>query len=154
MNKKSIVAAVVIVALGAAAGAAGAAQGSGGSAPKASGAVNGKVKVRITFKNDGRDVSDGTLAGAGRFTASGAINDQGKVLIYRTMKGGLITLRDVASGKKGSITFVVKIDTTTGTSRWTITSGTRAYKGLRGKGTERENPPDYNISILTGTVSR
>ena len=38
-------------------------------------------------------------------------------------------------------------------SRWTITSGTKAYKGLHGKGTERENA-DYTISTLTGTVSR
>ena len=59
--------------------------------------------------------------------------------------------RDV--GRKGTITFVVKIDTTVGTSRWTITSGTKAYKGLHGEGIENENA-DYTVSTLTGTVSR
>ena len=143
MHKKSVVAAVLIVVLGAAAGVAGAGPAAGG-----------KVKVRITFKNDGRDVSDGKLAGAGQFIASGAISDKGNVLIYRTHKGGLITLRDVVVGKKGSITFVIKIDTTVGSSRWTITSATKAYKGLHGKGTESENPPLYTVSNLTGTVWR
>ena len=59
------------------------------------------------------------------------------------MKGPLITLRYVTAGKKGTITFVVKIDTnSSGTSRWTITSGTKAYKGLHGEGIETENA-DY-----------
>jgi hypothetical protein len=64
----------------------------------------------------------------------------------------LITLRYVAKGKKGTITYLVKIDTTAGTSRWTISSGTKAYKGLHGKGIERENA-NYTVSTLTGTVS-
>ena len=59
----------------------------------------------------------------------------------------------MAVGKKGNITFVVKIDTSVGTSRWTITSGTKAYKGLHGKGIERENA-QYTVSTLTGTVWR
>ena len=46
-----------------------------------------------------------------------------------------------------------KIDTTRGTSRWTIASGTKAYKGLHGKGNERENA-NYTFSTLTGTVWR
>jgi hypothetical protein len=58
----------------------------------------------------------------------------------------------VSLGKQGTITFVVTINTTLGTSRWTIASGTKAYKGLHGKGTERENA-DYTVSTLTGTVS-
>jgi hypothetical protein len=114
----------------------------------------GKVTVRITFKNDGRDVGDGSIAGRGHFTASGAITDSGTTVIYRTKKGALIILRDVVVGAKGTITFVVKIDTILATSRWTITSATKAYKGLHGGGTERENPPHYTVSTLTGTVSR
>jgi hypothetical protein len=70
-----------------------------------------------------------------------------------SLPGGLITLRFVTSGKKGAITFVVKIDTSVGTSRWTITSGTNTYQGLHGKGTERENAT-YTVSTLTGTVWR
>jgi hypothetical protein len=69
------------------------------------------------------------------------------------VKGSLITLRTVALGTKGTLVFVVKIDTSVGTSRWTIASGTRAYKGLHGHGTEKENA-DYTVSVLTGTVSR
>ncbi len=65
----------------------------------------------------------------------------------------MITLRFVTKGKKGTITFVVKIDMTAGTSRWTIASGTKAYKGLHGKGIESENA-DYTVSTLTGTVWR
>jgi hypothetical protein len=65
----------------------------------------------------------------------------------------LITLRFVAKGRKGTITYLVKIDANAGTSRWTISSGTGVYKGLHGKGIERENA-NYTVSTLTGTVSR
>jgi hypothetical protein len=116
--------------------------------------TGGKVTVRIKGTNDGGDdVTNGGVAGHGNFTASGAISDKGTVTAYRTVKGAFISLRFASVGTKGTITFVVKIDTDLGTSRWTITSGTKAYKGLHGKGTEHENT-DYTISTLTGTVSR
>ena len=110
-----------------------------------------KVRVRIAGANNGQEVSDGGVAGTGRFTATGAITEKGTVVVYRTVKAALITLRFVTAGEKGTITFVVKIDTNVGTSRWTIISGTKAYKGLHGKGIERENA-DYTVSTLTGTV--
>ena len=119
----------------------------------------GKVKVVIAGTNDKYDVRDGSLAGTGTFKASGADRmGAGRVprhLAYRTVRadGTLITLRFVAKGKKGTITYVVKIDTNAGTSRWTIASGTKAYKGLHGKGTETENA-SYTVSTLRGTVSR
>lgn len=113
----------------------------------------GKVRVVVSFTNNGQDVSDGSVAGKGHFTAKGAIADRGKVVIYRTRKDALITLRYVAAGKKGTITFVIKIDTTVGTSRWAIASGTRAYRRLHGRGVERENA-QYTVSTLTGTVWR
>jgi hypothetical protein len=114
--------------------------------------VGGKVKVVIAGTNDRHDVEDGGLAGKGTFRASGAITDAGTALAYRTKKGTLITLRFVTRGKKGTITYVVKIDMTRGTSRWTITSGTRAYAGWHGRGTESENA-SFTVSILRGTVS-
>ena len=119
-----------------------------------SGVAGGKVKVVIAGTND-KYVHDGSLAGIGTFKATGAINDAGKALAYRTVTrhGTLITLRYVAKGKKGTITYVVKIDTNAGTSRWTIASGTKAYKGLHGNGSETENA-SYTLSILKGTVSR
>jgi hypothetical protein len=114
----------------------------------------GKVTVRIAGRsNNGHEVEDGGVAGRGHFTASGAISDKGTETTYRTRKAALITLRFVTVGKKGKITFVVKIDTNVGSSRWTIASGTKAYKGLHGKGIERENA-DYTVSTLTGTVWR
>jgi hypothetical protein len=119
-------------------------------------AAGGKVTVRISDMNaggKGDSVTNGGVAGTGHFTASGAITDKGAAVVYRTVKDPLITLRYVTAGKKGTITFVVKINMTLGSSRWTIASGTKAYKGLHGKGIERENA-DYTVSTLTGTVSR
>jgi hypothetical protein len=123
------------------------------SDPRVARAAGGAVTVRVVGANDGGDVGDGSLAGTGRFTATGAITDKGKCLVYRTKKGALIILRYVTVGAKGTITFVDRIDTTLATSRWTITSGTKAYKGLHGKGTESENA-QYTVSTLTGSVSR
>jgi hypothetical protein len=116
----------------------------------------GKITVRISGTNDkqqGDAVTNGGLAGTGNFTASGAVSEKGKVVAYRTMRGSLITLRFVTLGSKGAITFVVKIDTNFGTSRWTITSGTKAYKDLHGEGSEHENA-NFTVSTLTGTVWR
>ena len=111
------------------------------------------VTVRLAVSNNGADVADGGVAGRGTFSAKGGIRDHGKVVVYRTMKAPLITLRFVASGAKGRITFLVKIDASVGTSRWSIASGTRRYRGLHGKGTERENAT-YTVSTLTGSVWR
>ena len=120
-----------------------------------SGAISGKVKVVIAGTNDKCNVHDGSLAGTGTFKASGAVTDTGKALAYRTVssQGTLITLRYVTKGNKGTITYVVKIDTNAGTSRWAIASGSGAYKGLRGKGSETENET-YTVSVLKGSVSR
>jgi hypothetical protein len=124
------------------------------SDPRVARAAGGAVTVRVVGANDGREPEDGSLAGTGRFTAAGAITDNGKARVYRAKKDALITLRFVTVGKKGTITFLVRIDTILATSRWTITSGTKAYKGLHGKGTERENAQFTVVSTLTGSVSR
>jgi hypothetical protein len=122
---------------------------------------SGKVRVRIAGANNGQDERNGGFAGKGQFAATGAITDKGTDVAYRTVKGNLdtgnavITLRHVAKGTKGTLTFLVKIvvQPATTTSRWTITSGTRAYKGLQGGGKEYENS-DHTVTILAGTVSR
>lgn len=114
----------------------------------------GRVRVWIANGNNGQNVTNGGVAGTGHFKATGAISDTGTVVGYRRVKGALITLRYVTTSTKGAITYVVKINTGTGTSRWTITSATGRYKGLHGRGTESENPPYYTVSILTGTVWR
>jgi hypothetical protein len=116
-------------------------------------AAGGKVRVRISNGNNGQDVSNGGVSGRGHFSATGAIRDTGAVVTYRTVKGSLITLRYVTTSTKGTITYVVKINAGTGTSRWTITVTTGRYKGLHGSGVESESA-DYSISILTGTIWR
>jgi len=121
-----------------------------------SGVAGGKVKIVIAGTNDRiPPPTDGSLAGRGTFKASGAILDAGAALAYRTVRldGTLITLRYVTKGKKGTITYVVRIDRNAGTSRWTIASGTGAYKRLHGKGDETENAT-YTVSVLRGTVTR
>jgi hypothetical protein len=120
-----------------------------------SGVTGGKIKVVIAGTNDKYDVHDGSLAGTGTFKASGAVTDTGKALAYRTVssQGTLITLRFVTKGHKGTITYVVKVDTSAGTSRWTIASSSGAYKGLHGKGSETENAT-FTVSVLRGTISR
>lgn len=130
-------------------------QNSSSASTAKSAATGGKVKVVIAGTNDKHDVSDGTLAGVGTFKATGAVTDTGKALAYRraTSQGTMITLRFVTKGKKGTITYGVHIDTNAGTSRWTITSASGAYRGLHGKGSETENAT-YTISVLRGTVSR
>jgi hypothetical protein len=137
-------------------------QSSSPSATAGSGVAGGKVKVVIAGTGERiPPPTDGSLAGHATFRASGAITDQGTAVTYRTVKGNLatsnavITLRYVTTGKKGAITFLDKIvvKPTTTTSRWTITSGTKAYKGLHGKGTETENA-SYTVSTLRGTVWR
>lgn len=119
------------------------------------------VKVVIAGTNDALEpVTDGGITGEGTFRASGAITDSGTARGYRWLKGDeatgfLISLRYVTKGKKGAITYVVRIDTTRRPviSRWTIESGTKAYKGLQGKGIESENAT-YTISTLRGNVWR
>ena len=68
---------------------------------------------------------------------------------------GLILLRFVTKGEKGTITYLVSIDTTRRPviSRWRIESATRAYNGLQGKGIETENA-NYTVSTLRGKVWR
>jgi hypothetical protein len=115
------------------------------------------VKVIIAGTNDAKEeVTDGGIVGEGTFSASGAIRDRGTVTAYRglsVLNEGVILLRFVTKGRDGAITYMVKIDTTRRPviSRWTIESGTRAYKGLRGKGTETENRT-YTVSTLRGKV--
>jgi hypothetical protein len=119
------------------------------------------VKVVIAGTNDAREpVTDGGITGEGTFKASGAITDSGTARGYRWMKGDeasgyLISLRYVTKGKRGAITYLVRIDTTRRPviSRWTIESGTKSYKGLQGKGIETENAT-YTVSTLRGTAWR
>ena len=129
------------------------------SAAVAQSQAGGKVKVRVVGANNGKDVTNGGVSGRGHFRALGAVVDRGKVVAYRRVNGDIttgtavITLRFVTHGRKGTITYRVKIDLKARTSRWTIMSATKKYKGLHGSGHERENA-DHTIAVLTGTVRR
>lgn len=130
----------------------------GNDAEVASGATAGgkNVKVIIAGTNDAlEEQTDGGIAGEGTFRASGAITDKGTVTAYRGVNAGVILLRFVTKGKKGAISYLVKIDTTRRPviSRWKIESGTKAYRGLQGRGIETENAT-YTVSTLRGKVWR
>jgi hypothetical protein len=115
------------------------------------------VKVIIAGTNDAKEeVTDGGIVGEGTFRASGAVTDRGTARAYRAVSvanPGLILLRYVTKGKAGAITYIVRIDTTRRpvTSRWTIESGTRSYKGLHGQGIETENAT-FTVSTLRGRM--
>jgi hypothetical protein len=117
------------------------------------------VKVVITgTESAGEEVTDGGIAGLGVFKASGAITDRGTDTTYRGLTGpndSVILLRYVTKGKKGGVTYMVRIDTTRRPvrPRWWIESATGAYKGLQGRGDESENAT-YTVSTLTGKVWR
>src|SRR5262245_19750620 len=69
--------------------------------------VRGHVTVRATETRTDGDVTDRGVAGRGRFRISGAITDRGKVTDFRTVKGDTASLRRVAAGTKGTITFLI-----------------------------------------------
>ncbi len=117
--------------------------------------VAGKVTFHITETGNAH-ATNGAVAGVGRFTVSGAITDKGKSTAYRTDKPTKTLIRRVLVGKEGTINVLVTISKTAFTRLWTITSGTRAYKRLHGKGTEPSPvfSGDKVVLTLTGTVSQ
>jgi len=120
-------------------------------------AASGKITVRSTETLKSQDVTNGGIAGTGHFTISGAISDKGKVTDYRTLKGTTAKIRRVTVGKKGTITFLITIHLGSASpAPWTITSGTKSYKGLHGKGTQvvdnfSSTPATF---VLKGTASQ
>jgi len=117
--------------------------------------AGGRITLHITGSGNA-DATNGAVAGVGRFTVSGAITDKGTDTAYRTVKPTTVLLRHVMVGKKGRINLLVTIDIARGTKLWTITSGTKAYKGLHGKGTEDSAifTGDKTVLTLTGKVFR
>jgi hypothetical protein len=106
---------------------------------------------------NGAGPTDGRISGIGHFTISGAIDDKGTYSQARSVTGEIAKIRTVIVGKKGTITFVTTIHLgTESLSPWTITSGTKSYAALHGKGrltvdNYESNP--YNF-VMKGTVSR
>ena len=98
-------------------------------------------------------MTSGGVAATGRFTISGAITDKGRVTDYRTPKGNKVLIRRVVVGKDGTITFLITLYS--GVQRWTITSATKSYKGLRGSGAQTMDNTGSTPATFTlaGTVS-
>jgi hypothetical protein len=100
-------------------------------------------------------VADGGVAGTGRCTITGVLHDSGPVTDYRTQNGEKAIIRRVVNGAKGTITFMIRIDMVSGGEPWTITSGTKTYAKLHGRGNEvvdnyAGSPATF---VLKGTVS-
>jgi streptogramin lyase len=106
---------------------------------------------------NGTGPTDGRVSGIGQFTISGAIDDKGTYTQARRVTGQIAKIRTVIVGKKGTIIFVTTIHLgIESPAPWTITSGTKSYAGLHGKGrltvdNYESNP--YNF-VMKGTVSR
>jgi hypothetical protein len=105
----------------------------------------------------GTGVTNGGIAGTGHFTLTGAINDKGTYIGYRSVRAQIAKVRDVLTGKKGTITIVITIHLgRESPAPWTITSGTKSYVGLHGKGrliVDNYESDPYTF-VMKGTVSR
>ncbi len=117
--------------------------------------ANGKITIRAVETLKEPHVTNGGVAGTGRFTVSGAITDAGKVTDYRRQKGTTAWVRRVAAGKRGTITFLITINLNTASELWRVVSGTKAYRGLHGKGAQvvdrwYESP---SLFVMKGTVT-
>jgi len=102
-------------------------------------------------------VTDGGVAGTGRCTITGVLHDSGPVIDYRTLNGETAIVRRVVTGAKGTITFVITIHLSSGGGEpWKITSGTKGYTKLHGRGYQvvdnyAGTPATF---VLKGTVSQ
>jgi hypothetical protein len=121
---------------------------------RTSSSLSGSITVRSEETLKRPNPSAHASSGKGHFTITGAINDNGTVTDSRKQNGNIGTVRRVAAGGKGTITFLIKINTVTGAEPWTIVSATKAYSGLHGRGKQvvdayYETPAKF---VMKGTV--
>ena len=115
------------------------------------------LTVQCTENRTGQDPTNGGVAGDGRCTITGAVHDSGPATDYRTQNGTTALIRRVVTGAKGTITFVITINLTGGGGEpWKITSGTKTYTTLHGRGYQvvdnySGTPATF---VLKGTVSQ
>lgn len=126
-------------------------------------AFSGEVTVKETGSGpvnpgpNGNGVTDGGIGGTGHFVVTGAINDKGTYIGYRSVRGQIAKIRTVLHGKQGTIIIVTTVHLgAESPAPWTITSATNHYSGLRGSGkvTVDNYEADPYTSVLKGTVSR
>jgi hypothetical protein len=117
--------------------------------------ANSNLTVQCIENLTGQDVTDGGVAGTGHCTLTGGLHDSGPTTDYRTQNGTTILIRRVVTGANGTITFLITINTA-GPAPWTITSGTKTYAKLHGRG--HQVVDNYTGSpatfVLKGTVSQ
>jgi hypothetical protein len=132
------------------------ATGVSGSAAASRVVTNHDVTVRCTEILKNPDVTNGGVAGTGHCRLSGKIEDKGKATDYRRQVGNKVRIRRVVAGQKGTITFLITIDLSTGAEPWSVISGSKAYRGLRGKG--RQVVDNFSATpatfVMKGTISR
>jgi hypothetical protein len=102
------------------------------------------------------DATNWGVSGHGHCTLTGVLHDSGPDIGYRAQTADAIFIRNVITGAKGTITFLIKIPTIgAGGEPWTITAGTGAYANLHGHGLQvvdnyQATPATF---VLKGTVS-
>jgi hypothetical protein len=127
-------------------------------AAAAQGVAHSNLTVNCTETvNSGIEVTGGGVAGTGHCTITGMLHDNGLATDYRTQNGTTALIRRVVTGAKGTITFVITIHLANGGGEpWTITSGTKTYANLHGRGYQvvdnyAGSPATF---VLKGTVSQ
>jgi len=119
--------------------------------------AHSNLTVQCTENRTGQDPTNGGVAGDGRCTITGVVHDSGPATDYRTQNGTTALIRRVVTGAKGTITFVITINLTgAGGEPWKITSGTKTYTTLHGRGYQvvdnySGTPATF---VLKGTVSQ
>ena len=127
-------------------------------APAAQNAMHSNLTVWCTetLSPQNSALTSGGVAGTGHCTMTGVLHDSSPTTDYRTASPTTIIIRRVVTFAKGTITFVITIPQVgAGGERWTITSGTKAYAKLHGRGYGAvddwvDSPATF---VLKGTVS-
>jgi hypothetical protein len=97
--------------------------------------AHNNLTVQCTENVSGVDVTNGGVAGTGRCAMTGLLHDSGPATDYRTQNGLTAIIRRVVTGAKGTVTFVITINLSSGGGEpWKITSGTKTYAKLHGHG--------------------
>jgi hypothetical protein len=126
-------------------------------APAAHNVAHSNLTVKCTETiSAGVEVTDGGVSGTGRCAMTGVLHDSGPATDYRTQNGDTAIIRRVVTGAKGTVTFVITIHLSSGGGEpWKITSGTKTYAKLHGRGYEVVDnyAGDPATFVLKGTVS-
>jgi hypothetical protein len=129
--------------------------GCGSSAShSATGSTSGSGSGNVQITYDGQ-IGQGRAPGHASFVATEAITDTGTLVINGRQRGAIVYTKLRFTGKKGTFRAREKI-IIGGVHTWRISSGTGAYSGLHGTGTEGGRPDSggHIHVLMTGTVKR